>query len=418
LSPSKQSDERESWFLRRPLQIERIRQGLPESDASEKLLRRLQHCRENLDAVIYALSSRQLAPDRRQHLLEILRRHQRALDECLGELGLVRPSASREPLAFYKQLDEVARLHLTAILGVPEEPDYYEVLDIKAEEYLAQREAFESLAAHQGYKERQTLSRTARKAALVMTLSGSLIQISAPRGPRSARRYLYQNIYGNAHPPEGVMVLDRDIRIAHRLRSVELTTSPVRLLRVVDQKVSWTVQSQAFERISRTLTSLVSRSSSQLAARGLLRASTAGVRVANLDAAERVLRQEYGEALASFRALRDRFLSEDEGDPHRVEAELLTLCHYLQTGARELGFDSRSPADLLEFVTEQNHVYRLDREQPGVITMLPRGGGPEVVFVEVTLGRQMVTRQAPLALIGRDGGVVEVTLPVVSLRYQ
>jgi hypothetical protein len=48
--------------------------------------------------------------------------------------------------------------------------------------------------------------------------------------------------------------------------------------------------------------------------------------------------------------------------------------------------------------------------------MLPRGEGPEVVFVDVSVGRQMVTREAPLALIGRDGGVVEVTLPVRTLR--
>jgi hypothetical protein len=416
--PASKQPSREGWFLRRPLQIENLRKGLPDGEESEKLLKRLQHNRENLDAVVYALSSRKLAPDRRERLLEILRRHQRALDECLNELGLARPEGERQPLSSFNRLDLVARAHLAAILGVTEEPAYYEVLDIKAEEYLAQREAFESIAQHEGYKERQTLSRTARKAALVLTLSGSLIQVSSPDGSRGARRYLYQNIYGNAHPPEGILVLDRDIRVGHRLRSVELTTSPVRLMRVVDHKVSWKVQSAAFERISRTLTSLVSRSSSQLAAKGLkVRSSTGVIRVANLEAAERVLRQEYGEALDGFRKMRQRFLDEGEADPHRVEAELLTLCHFLQTGARELGFDSRPLAELAGFVTEEDHLYRTDPGQPGLIT-LTRGEGPEVVFIDVSVGRQTVTREAPLALIGRDGGLVHVSLPVRSLQLR
>ena len=76
------------WILRRPLQIESIRQELPASDASEELLRKLQHHRENLDAVVYALSSRGLAPDRREHLVQMLRRYQRDLAGCFDELGV------------------------------------------------------------------------------------------------------------------------------------------------------------------------------------------------------------------------------------------------------------------------------------------------------------------------------------------
>jgi hypothetical protein len=412
----------QDWVLRRPLQIESLRHELPTSEDNERLLRELQHHRENLDAVVYALSSRHLAPDRREHLVEMLRRHQRALEQCFKEIGVQVPGQGRAPLWYFNQLDPVARSHLAAILGVPEEPPFYEILDIKAEEYLAQHSAFQAITDHYGFRERQSLQRTARRSVLALTLSGSLIQLSEPISAHGARRYLYQNIYGNAHPPEGILVLDRDIRVGHRLRSVELTTSPVRLLRVVGRRVSWRAQSQAFERISRSLSSLVSQSNSQLAAAGWnLNPQTGLYRQTNLKAAERVLRQEYGEAFDRFFALRARFLEQDSGEEdddesRKVEAELLTLCHYLQTGARELGFEARSLTDLREFVTEEDHLFRVDIERAGLITLIPRGKGPEVVFIDVTVGRQTVSCQAPLALIGRDGGLVEVTLPVVKLR--
>jgi len=420
-SPTGEQQEHEhAWVLRRPLQIESLRQALPDTEDSQRLLRELQHCRENLDAVVYALSSRNLATNRREHLVDMLRRHQHALEQCFREMGISGKGQGRAPLWYYNQLDPVARSHLSAILGVPEEAPFYEVLDIKAEEYLAQQSAFQTLAGHYGFKERQSLSRTARRSALVLTLSGSLIQLSEPVSPKGARRYLYQNIYGNAHPPEGVLVLDRDVQTGHRLRSVELTTSPVRLLRVVGRKVSWKSQSQTFERISRTLTSLVSQSNSQLAAAGWhINLQTGFYRQTNLKAAERVLKQEYGEAFAQYQRLREQFMADSDGatdEARKVEAELLTVCHLLQTGARELGFEARALDDLREFTTEEEHLFRMSPDRPGVLTQQPRGKGPEVVFVEVTVGRQSVTCNAPLALIGRDGGLVEVTLPVKRLR--
>jgi hypothetical protein len=417
---SKNQTAEQRWVLRRPLQIESLRHELPDSEDSERLLRKLQHRRENLDAVVYALSSTNLATDRRAHLLTILRRHQRSLEECFSELGMPIQGQGQAPLWYYNQLEPATRAHLSAILGVPESPEYYEVLDIKAEEYLTQHSAFETIAKHHGFKEKQNLPRGAKRSALVLTLSGSLIQISEPISLRGARRYLYQNIYGNAHPPEGVLVLDRDIQVGHRMRSVELTTSPVRLLRVVGRRISWRAQSQTFERISRTLTSLVSQSNSQLAAAGFdISAHTGLHRLANLEAAERVFEQEYGEAAETYRDLRARFREDsDDDDPRQVEAELLTVCHYLQTGARELGFDARALPDLREFTTEGDHVFRLDPDQPGLITHIPRGRGPEVVYPDVAVGRQIVTSHAPLALIGGDGALVEVTAPVTRLRLK
>jgi hypothetical protein len=181
--------------------------------------------------------------------------------------------------------------------------------------------------------------------------------------------------------------------------------------------MSWKAQSQAFERISRTLSSLVSRPSGPLMSVGTdLGVSSGAGRRVNLAVAERVFRQEYGESMTSFEGLRSRFADATGQEVRRVEAELLTLCHYLQTGARELGFDAHQLDEIVEFTTVGGYIYRMAPDAPGAVTLIPHGRGPEVVFVDVSVGRQLVTRQAPLALIGRDGGLVEVTFPVARIR--
>ena len=419
MARSRDKEKVGAWMVRAPLQIEHLRRELPESDEIQGQLRDLQSLRENLDAVVYALGSQKLAEDRREHLLEILRRRRSDLDACLAEMGLPAPIPSRPPLWYFEQLEPLARRHLASILGIPEEEPFYEVLDIKAEEYLSQHSAFELLGEQLNFQEVKSLERDANRPALVLSLSGSLIQLSAPMSSRRDRRYLYQNIYGNTHPPEGVLVLDRDVREGHRLRSVELTTSPVRLLRVLDRSISWKSQTQNFERVARTLTSLVSRSSSHMAEFGLIRKQTGLMRQVNIDAAERVLQEEYGDSIARFVDLRRRFIDGEEADPdgdqaRKVEAELLTLCHYLQTVARELGFDAKRLSDVTEFVTEGELRYQTDTEHPTHITMVSPGQGPDVVFTGVSVGRQLVTRRAPLAIIGSDGGLVEVTRQVVQ----
>jgi hypothetical protein len=224
---------------------------------------------------------------------------------------------------------------------------------------------------------------------------------------------------------------------------VELTTSPVRLLRVMGRRTSWKDQSQTFDRVARTLTSLVSRSSSQLAASGWFNPQTGLQRRVNLEAAERVLREDYGEAYARYQRLRQRFITgdtrhqqeeraeqeqeqeqaeraeqEQEQAEQQVEAELLTLCHTLQTAARELGFGTRTMEELEEFVTEGEAVYRVELDSEPRVTLVSRGVGPDVVFSGVSVGRQNVTRMAPLALIGGDGGLVEVTRPVIRFKVR
>lgn len=408
-----------AWMLRRPLQIERLRKDLPQSADIEASLRELQLRRENVDAVIFALSNRRLATNRRALLLEILRRHQDALDQCLTNLGVTEYKRRDVPLWYFHQLDPMARRHLTAILGVAEKSEYYEVLDIKAAEYLSQQAAFEALARRMGFRESRSMPRRGKQPALLLTLSGSLIQLSATLSDRAERRYLYQNIYGNIHPPEGVLVLDRDVRQGHRMRSVELTSSPVWSLRTLRRRMPWQSQTRGFSYMAQTLNSLISRSESLLAAAGVRPAGTGLQRQANPEAVQRVLRESYEESFTRFDELRRTFIQGDDSDgqaARQVEAELLMLCHRLQRAAQEFGFEAHYLDQTAEFISEGERLYQVDPRDVSKITLTPKGDGPDIVFSGVSVGRQSIIRHAPLALISADGGLVEVTRPVLSFR--
>jgi hypothetical protein len=299
----------------------------------------------------------------------------------------------------------LTREHLINILGVPEEPAFYDVLDVKAQEYLAQLQAFEMIAADARFTVRHRLPRGAKNGALVLTMSGSLIQLSPPNA-RGGRRYLYQNIYGNTHPPEGTLVLDRDIRVGHRLRSVELTTSAVQMLRVAARRMSWKAQSRTFARLSRIIQTLTGDPA---------RMAQRGGRSFNAQAAGRVLREEYAEAFERLDILERSYRDGVEGpDGERAEAELLAVCHYLQTGARELGFDASPLKELREISTVDGHAYLVDKRRRTLIRRARRG--PEVVYPAVSISRQLVTCGAPLVLIGHDGGVVELVAAVKRLK--
>ncbi len=406
----------DNWMVRRPLQIERIREEISDSEDLDASLHRLQRLRENVDAVVYTLSNQDLADDRRKHLLELLLKHREALDAGLVELGFPGLAPERPPLWYFNQLEPVTKRHLASILGIPEEPAYYEVLDIKAEEYIAQYAAFEFLAEQIAFKEVDDLVKLGGYAALILTLSGSLIQLSEPLSHGGSRRYIYQNIYGNTHPPEGVLVLDSDVRLGHRLRSVELTTSPVRLIRTLERNVPWDTQTKGFKKVARTLTSLASRSNSQLVESGWLRSQTGLQRQVNPDAAERVYREDNRQKLARFQELRELFLDRESAVPdmNQVEAELLALCHFLQSSARELDFPAKSLGKVRSFTTEEDRIYRTDPLQPGAILLGKSGKGPEVMFSGGSLGRQVITTNAPLAFVGADGGLMEVTPLVTS----
>ena len=58
----------------------------------------------------------------------------------------------------------------------------------------------------------------------------------------------------------------------------------------------------------------------------------------------------------------------------------------------------------------------MDRERRSVI-QLPNKGAPEVVYPLASIGRQLVTCRAPLALISiRGGGLVDIVGPVASIK--
>ena len=113
-------------------------------------------------------------------------------------------------------------------------------------------------------------------------------------------------------------MLDRDVRVGRRLRSVELTSSHVRQLRVVSRKISWRAQTKTFNRISRTLTSIISKSNSYLAASDWQILSQTGLnRRINLKAAKRVLNKEYKTTFKKYQDLKKRFLEQENNDLRR-----------------------------------------------------------------------------------------------------
>ena len=181
----------------------------------------------------------------------------------------------------------------------------------------------------------------------------------------------------------------------------------------------WETQTQGFKKVARTLTSLASRSSSQLVESGWLRSQTGLQRQVNPEAAERVFLEDNEQKLSLFESLRESFINHDitGDDGNHAEAELLTLCHFLQSSARELGFAGKAPGKIRDFTCVGDRVYRRDPAEPGAF-VLTSGGGPEVVFSGVSLGRQVITRMAPVAFVGADGGLIEVTPLVESFRVK
>jgi hypothetical protein len=401
-----EQQDRTGWALHSRLLIESLRRQLPQSTRTDELLTQLQRFRDTLDATIYALSVQHLDDARRQHLDRMLARQQRALKECLHQLGLREREDPSDPLWHFNKLEPLTRSHLAGILGVPIEPPFYPVLEAKAQEYLTQEQAFEALAEHEGFRRCKRFARSTNRGALILTLSGSLVQVSEP-DTNDTRRYLYQNIYGNTHPPSGTLVLDHEIEIGQRLRSLELTTSPVRLVRVPDRPMSWRAQSQTFQRMSIRLSSLAS------CATGEVELPTGPPRPEpEPTGTDLQFQQIYADDLTRFSCLRQGFIA--GGATIEDEAEILALCHYLQRAARSMGYNACRIAQVRGLLTEGGWQYRIDATDPAHIVRIDPLRKERCALLGLSVGRQIVTSGAPLAFISEAGKLVEITRPIAS----
>lgn len=386
-------------LLQFPLQLESLRRKLPPGAQTEALLQTIQRCRDDVNSAIYALTDPDLGAAMRVDVLTALAQHYRRLQDALLALGVSPVAHSADPLWHFRQLDPIAREHLVAILGISDRSGLEHVLDIKAQEYLAQYTAFEALAEHEGFHRARVLRQAADQSALILTLSGSLIQLSRPDA-RGARRYLYQNIYGNTHPPQGILLLDRDVEDGHRLRSVELTTSPVRLLRVPKKPMSWKQQSRSFLRLSETMGSLASVCTGEIAVVG--ERNSAGT---NLD--------DQSENLQRFEVLRRAFheqrLSLDE------KQELLGLGDSLVEAAVERGYNSQPLGEAKGFIADDRSRYRVVTAEPLVVSKFSEGNGAEVLLLHPSMADRLLVCGIPIVVIGSTGDVVDVLPPI--LRY-
>jgi hypothetical protein len=397
------SSKGSSWLFRLPLQLESLRRKLPKGHQTEALLETIQRCRDDVNSAIYALTDSDLDDRGRVGLLSKLERHYQELQDALLALGISPVQHSADPLWHFKQLDPIAREHLLAILGISKQPDLDHVLDIKAQEYLAQYTAFEALAEHEGFHRAHILRRGDDQSALVLTLSGSLIQLSRP-DDRGARRYLYQNIYGNTHPPQGILLLDRNVEDGHRLRSVELTTSPVRMLRVPKKPMSWKSQSRSFLRLSQTMGSLASVCTGEIAI-----GDKAMPQAKGLD--------DLADDLQRFETLRQEFQAQgfDPSEKQTLTQQLTQSAASLAQAAIHRGYNAQQLAHVKGFIANDRSRYRVVTTTPLVVTKFAEGKDAEVLLLHPAMAESSLICGVPLVLIGRTDDVVDILPPI--LRY-
>ena len=147
------------------------------------------------------------------------------------------------------------RTHLAELFRGPGDAWCLELLERQAVSYVQQGRAFEQLAGAFGFVASHGLGVHENRAALVLTQSGSLVQLSAPgvEGDAAARRYVYQNIYGNPTPRESSLRLRGPIAVGRRLAASNMTTSSVREVRLATRRESWEQQRETFRCLSESM---------------------------------------------------------------------------------------------------------------------------------------------------------------------
>lgn len=326
------------------------------------------------------------------------------------------------------------REQLGKLLGVPLRPEFYPVLEKKAEEWIEQGRAFDEIASEFGFVEARALGPIEPRGALVLTYNGSLVQMSLPKDPEGTRRFIYQSIYVNSIPSEGSFKLKDAVLIDGRMRTTAMDTSTVRKLRVATrQGVPWERERRTFDRLSTVLTPappllqsvgrktgwgvlssfLPNLGSSQLEpGRPSLDAERAAERAAEqarLEEAKRAARVELG-------GLLDR-LASATGHRATLDVEVLGLCMHLQTlevdrgrKAYELGEVESCRTDRDERLTFEHGAVRLDRPGRGSRT-----------FPLAALADQQIVVGAPLLLLDDTGSVMTVlgdvsTITAIAMR--
>jgi hypothetical protein len=320
------------------------------------------------------------------------------------------------------RIPDHVRNQLAKLLGVPLRPEFYAVLDRKAEEWIEQGRAFDEIASEFGFEPAERLAAREPRGALALTYNGSLVQISAPKDDKGTRRFIYQSIYVNSIPSEGTLELKEPVTLEGRLRSSAMDTSTVRKLRVATRRgVSWERERRTFDRISTILTpppsllQAIPRHTLWGAASGFvpalgksdIDAARNAHAVERIDEARRAARVELANVLEKLASPSKRRATAD--------VEVLGLCLHLQALEIERGRTGHELDDVASIETDRGERLVVDDT-----IRVVRPGRKDKTFPRAALGEQQIVVGAPLALLDEEGSIAailgDVTTVVTHVR--
>lgn len=387
--------------------------------------------------------------------LSMLTSMRRDFNALLSEADNYDPGP-RRPQPIGTALDELGpdeRLALAQILGLPFEPQYRALFEVKAAEYLEQDQLWNEITEQGGFVDARELATDAPQSAVVLTYSGSLLLVSAPTEKKNfRRRYVYQSIYAGHLPTEGSLGLLEPIYKNRPVAGTRIKTSPVRKMRLsVAHTPEWERQRETFLKLHRTLNGAMTpavvelkappatpsqpraiggntlvdgtppsaRSGDRVSeASPAVRPSSAGiadlgtgnkipsvfVQVLHSERQRDSVRKAEDAARAELRTLLARLIDGVAQGDYALEAEIIGQVMHLQRLAIERGEMHILPGELSRLETENND--SLAQAKGGLA--IGKLGQIAQTIEGAHLGVQAVVRNAPIAVLTKDANLYAV----------
>jgi hypothetical protein len=285
-------------------------------------------------------------------------------------------------------------------LGVSYAPEHAGELDRAAVRYVEQGHAFERIAEIEGFAHETLLAIDEPRAALVLTITGSLVLIGAPEPPKGRRRFVYQSIRSEGPPREGSLRLVDPIRQGQPIVGSRLKSSPVRALGAAARTAGWEDCRGTLSTLTATLGKLDVGPPVDIAIGGVRSVFVQDERTRrkNAELEQTILRAE-----AELSALLARLVGENVHDD-ALEAEVVGTALYLGRLGIERGRESVDETKVSRFDTATGEACIRSRDaielyRPGMRALRIEGGS--VAGSEVVVG-------APVAVLDRAGALVAV----------
>jgi len=295
-------------------------------------------------------------------------------------------------------------------LGVTYAPATAVELDRAATRYVEQGHAFQRIADLEGFAHVDALAIDDGRAAIVLTVTGSIVLIGAPEPPKGRRRFVYQSIRGDGAPREGTLRLLEPIRVGHPIVGSRLKSSPVRTLGAAMRTAEWDDERRTLSTLTATL--------GRMDGGPLRKIEIGGVRSVFVQD-ERTRRkhadldQAIERAEGELSVLLERLVASPAHDD-ALEAETVGTALYLGRLVLERGQDGAPEAQVarLETVSGETCVFlanAIDLHRPGAPPQRIPGGN--------IAGGEVVTG-APLALLDHSGSLVAILSRVRRLELK